>query len=72
MATCPRCQLKDFSSKRRPDGVRHRAAMKAPSIATLERWTEKGIAKATDGCVCDPDGKCEHSHNSWLLILGLI
>jgi hypothetical protein len=28
--------------------------------------------EATDGCVIEPDGVCEHGHPSWLLRLGLI
>ena len=31
-----------------------------------------GLAEATDGCVIEPDGVCEHGHPSWLLELGLI
>lgn len=43
-----------------------------PSIATMERWMSNGGAKATDGCVTDPDGCCEHGKPSWLLALGMI
>lgn len=45
---------------------------KAPSIATMRRWMNDGIAKATDGCRVEPDGTCEHGKQSWLLRLGLI
>jgi hypothetical protein len=45
---------------------------KAPSIATMEKWMNSGIAKATDGCKVEPDGKCSHGKNSWLIELGLI
>ena len=46
--------------------------MKEPSIATLERWSFNGIAKATDGCKVEPDGTCPHGKPSWLLYLGYI
>ena len=45
---------------------------KRPSIATMERWMDKGIAKATDGCEVEPDGTCPHGKPSWLLVLHLI
>ena len=45
---------------------------KAPSVKTMERWMVTGIAKATDGCKVEPDGKCSHGHPSWLLELNLI
>lgn len=45
---------------------------KVPSLKTLEKWSDSGIAKATDGCKVEPDGKCQHGHPSWLLKLGLI
>jgi len=31
-----------------------------------------GICEATDGCLVEPDGVCEHSHPSWLVRLGFI
>lgn len=43
-----------------------------PTVATLIKWDQKGVAYATDGCRCDPDGECEHGHKSWLLQLGMI
>jgi hypothetical protein len=52
-------------------GERHKATTKAPSIKTMERWSDAGIARATDGCKVEPDGKCPHGHSSWLLILGV-
>lgn len=45
---------------------------KMPSIATMQRWLNDGVAKATDGCRVEPDGHCEHGKPSWLLRLGLI
>lgn len=45
---------------------------KPPTIKTMERWSNDGVAKATDGCRCEPDGSCQHGKQSWLLVLGLI
>ena len=46
--------------------------MKQPTLKQLERWMDDGICKATDGCIVEPDGICEHGCESWLLKLGLI
>lgn len=65
--------MKCESCGRDPEaGEKHKATTKPPSIATMERWMDTGIAKATDGCRVEPDGKCPHGHNSWLLRLGII
>lgn len=45
---------------------------KAPSIKTMAKWIDEGIARATDGCKVEPDGVCPHGCKSWLLVLGLI
>lgn len=45
---------------------------KQPSVKTMERWMDSGIAKATDGCKVEPDGTCPHGCQSWLIVLGLI
>ena len=45
---------------------------KQPSSATMMRWMENGVAKATDGCRIEPDGTCPHGCHSWLVVLGLI
>ena len=55
-----------------PPGVGLVHSRKSPSLATLERWMDDGIAEATDGCPVEPDGTCEHGYQSWLLRLGLI
>jgi hypothetical protein len=47
-------------------------AKRAPSIATMERWMDDGVARATDGCRVEPDGTCPHGAQSWLIVLGLI
>jgi hypothetical protein len=43
-----------------------------PDLDTLIQWMNEGIAEATDGCLCELDGRCEHGCQSWLLELGLI
>lgn len=43
-----------------------------PSIEELEHWMSDGVCEATDGCVVEPDGTCEHGKPSWLLVMGLI
>lgn len=43
-----------------------------PSIDELEDWMFDGVAEATDGCLVEPDGICEHGNPSWLIKLGLI
>jgi hypothetical protein len=43
-----------------------------PDMETLEEWVCDGEAEATDGCIVEPDGTCEHGHPSWLLYLGFI
>lgn len=61
---CPTCK--------RTQGAQHVATTKAPCMATLERWAYDGIARATDGCVVEPDGYCPHGHQSWILRLGMV
>jgi len=53
-------------------GGKHHATIERPSIATMTRWMDNGIAKATDGCKVAPDDICSHGHSSWMLALGLI
>ncbi len=45
---------------------------KVPSLKTLEHWLANGVAKATDGCTVEPDGRCAHGKLSWFLVLGVI
>jgi hypothetical protein len=39
---------------------------KQPSEATMSKWLFDGVAKATDGCLVEPDGTCPHGHVSWI------
>jgi hypothetical protein len=43
-----------------------------PSLEELMQWENKGGCEATDGCWVEPDGRCHHGHDSWLIVLGLI
>ena len=61
---------KDFIDYR-PERFAH-PMNKQPSVKTMEKWMDTGVAKATDGCKVEPDGHCEHGKPSWLILLGLI
>ena len=61
---CPKCGRKR--------GEKHKATTKRPSIKTMMRWMDEGVAKATDGCRVEPDGECPHGHMSWIKRLGYI
>ena len=43
-----------------------------PGWDTVQRWEERGVARATDGCKVEPDGTCPHGAKSWLLVLGFV
>ena len=45
---------------------------KAPSIKTLEKWSNDGVCKTPCGCKVEQDGCCSHGNDSWLLIMGMI
>lgn len=45
---------------------------KPPSLATLEKWSNDGVAKAVDGSRVEPDGISGSGAPSWLLVMGLI
>lgn len=40
-----------------------------PSEDQLEYWIYDGVAEATDGCDVEPDGECEHGHQSWVDVI---
>lgn len=45
----------------------------APSEEQLIAWMmDAEDCEATDGCVVEPDGTCEHGKVSWLRTLGII
>ena len=43
-----------------------------PDWETLEEWLFDSICEATDGCIVEHDGLCQHGHPAWFLRLGLI
>ena len=45
---------------------------KEPTLATLERWSNDGIAKTTTGARIEPDGIGSDGAPSWLRALGMI
>lgn len=49
---------KDLSRTDTSDGSRPRDP--EPSDDQLEAWIFDSLAEATDGCIVEPDGKCEH------------
>lgn len=44
----------------------------APHYEEFLDMLADGECEATDGCVVEPDGECEHGHPSWLLVEGVI
>lgn len=45
---------------------------KAPSIKTLEKWSDDGVAKSVLGAKVEPDGWDDDESPSWMLAMGLI
>ena len=52
--------------------VRVTSCLKMPSIKTLEKWCDEGIAKTPSGKRVEPDGYGNDGSPSWLLVAGLI
>jgi hypothetical protein len=46
--------------------------MKVPSLATLEKYSDDGIAKTVTGQKTEPDGHGQDGSPSWLLVIGVI
>jgi hypothetical protein len=55
-----------------PLQVRITSAFKAPSMASLEKWSCDGIAKTPTGKRVEPDSHGPDGSPSWLLALGFI
>ena len=55
-----------------PLQVRITSAFKAPSMATLERWSYDSICKTPTGKRVEPDGHGSDGSPSWLLVFGMI
>lgn len=44
-----------------------------PDDEQIGRWImDIDDCEATDGCIVEPDGQCEHGYRSWLIELGII
>jgi len=43
-----------------------------PDLEQLIEWESDCQCEATDGCIVETDGTCEHGHPSWLIVLGMI
>lgn len=43
-----------------------------PDVDEIMEMSLDSLCEATDGCIVEPDGVCEHGHPSWLLYLGCI
>ena len=43
-----------------------------PTNEQILYWIFDGGAEATEECLVEPDGTCEHGAKSWLLVLGLV
>lgn len=63
-------RLQDAELQKRRERTRRRGP--EPDIDTLIRWMDEGGCQATDGCTVDPDGRCRHGCESWLVELGMI
>ena len=46
--------------------------VRKPSVKTMEKWDNDGFCRTLDGCKVEPDGRCSHGFNSWLIELGYI
>jgi hypothetical protein len=52
--------------------LRFSSLIKAPSMSTLEKWSENGIAKSVLGARVEPDGHGPDGEPSWMLAMGMI
>ena len=48
--------------------------LEEPTLEELEAMMFDGLARAKcpHGCEVEPDGRCEHGNDSWLVVLGMI
>lgn len=52
--------------------LRFSTLIKSPTMNTLEKWSEDGIAKSVLGARVEPDGHGPDGEPSWMLALGMI
>lgn len=43
-----------------------------PSSKMLDKWTNDSVCRSVDNCKVEPDGKCPHGYESWLVFLGMV
>ena len=44
-----------------------------PEMEDIEDWVfDRSDVETPDGCIVEPDGRCEHGLDSWLIILGIM
>lgn len=56
-----------------PNETRDEDWIPQPSIEQIMQWSwESSGCEATDGCWVEEDGTCEHGHQSWILVMGLV
>ena len=55
-----------------PLQVRITSAFPAPSMISLERWSDDGVCKTPTGKRVEPDGYGPDGSPSWLLAFGMI
>ena len=53
-------------------GIYPEPTIDEPDMEDLHEWLMDSVCEATDGCVVEHDGVCEHGHPSWFLHFGLI
>lgn len=67
-----RCFIPHSSRPEKPFQVQIQSAFKAPSIRTLEKWSNDGVAKSIGGKRVELDGHDENGLPSWMLVMGII
>jgi hypothetical protein len=45
---------------------------KVPSLSTMEKWSDDGIARSVQGQKVEPDGFDGDGFPSWMLVVGII
>lgn len=45
---------------------------KVPSLNTLEKWSNDGIARSIGGAKVEPDGVDSNGFPSWFIVMGII
>lgn len=51
---------------------RYFSKFKEPSLKTMEKWSDDGVAKSMLGKRVEPDGYDDEGSPSWMLVVGVI